>query len=122
MGLGQYGAKGKAERGLSYTEILGAYYGGLQPTRTDAVPDRLAVGLADDTDEVVLSADGPLTVTVGDTLVTERGFGTWRLQAAPDDTMRLVAPPGTGAPLVAAPRPSTGPTRSASSRSCSRRS
>ncbi len=102
VGLGQYGAKGKAERGLSYTQILGAYYGGLAPTQADALPARLAVGLADDTDEVVLSADGPLTVTVGDTVVTERGFGTWRLRTAAEDTMQLIAPPGTGAPLVAA--------------------
>lgn len=102
VGLGQYGARGKAERGLGYREILASYYGGLEPTSTDALPERVAVGLADDLDALALSSDGPLTVTVGDRVVTERGFGTWRLEAAPDDRLRLVGPPGTGQPLAAA--------------------
>lgn len=103
VGMGQYGAKGKAERGLSYVEILSTYYNGLEPTTTEALPDRVRVGLADDLDELSLTSDGQVTVRAGDTVITERGFGTWRVAGAADDTTRLVAPPGTGAPLVAEP-------------------
>lgn len=103
VGMGQYGAKGKAERGLSYREILATYYNGLTPTTTPAAPDRVRVGLADDLDQLAVTAEGPVTVRVGDTVLTERGFGTWRLRGAADDTTRVVAPPGHGAPLVAEP-------------------
>ncbi len=107
VGMGQYGAKGKAERGLTYDEILAAYYNGLVPTTTDAAPERLRVGLDDDVNQLSLSADGPLTVRAGDAVLTERGFGTWTVQASADATMRLVAPPGYGAPLVAEPTTAT---------------
>lgn len=107
VGMGQYGARGKADRGLSYVEILETYYNGVTPTTTDAAPDRLRVGLADDVDQLSLSADGPLTVRAGDTVLTERGFGTWTVQASADATSRLVAPPGYGAPLVAEPTTAT---------------
>lgn len=107
VGMGQYGAWGKAQRGLDYVEILSTYYNGLEPTTTDAAPDRLRVGLADDLDELSLTPDGPLTVSVGDTVLTERGFGTWHLQGRSDGTTRLVAPPGHGAPLVAEPTTTT---------------
>lgn len=35
IGLVQWGAYGKAKRGLAYDEILGAYYGGFRPQRHD---------------------------------------------------------------------------------------
>ena len=107
VGLGQYGARGKAERGLGYREILATYYGGLEPSTPEALPDRVAVGLADDVDDLAVSADGPLVVHLGDRVLTERGFGSWRVGATPDDTLRLVAPPGTGQPLEAAPTTTT---------------
>jgi SpoIID/LytB domain protein len=102
VGLGQYGARGKAERGMTHEEILAAYYNGLRPVTTSATPDRIRVGLADDVDELAIRAEGPVTVRAGDTVLTERGFGEWRVAAAADGTIGLVAPPGTGAPLVAA--------------------
>lgn len=107
VGMGQYGAKGKAERGMTYDEILSTYYNGLTPTTTEAAPDRLRVGLADDVNQLSLSADGPLTVRAGDEVLTRRGFGTWTVQASAEATMRLVAPPGYGAPLVAEPTTAT---------------
>lgn len=102
VGMGQYGARGKAERGMTYDQILSAYYTGVAREVNEAAPDRVRVGLADDIDELTVTADGgPLTVRAGDTVLTERGFGTWTLQAAADETTRLVAPAGYGAPLVA---------------------
>lgn len=107
VGMGQYGAKGKAERGVTYGEILSTYYNGVTPTTTEAAPDRVRVGLADDVNQLSLSADGPVTVRAGDEVLTRRGFGTWTVQASAEATMRLVAPPGYGSPLVAEPTTAT---------------
>lgn len=101
VGLGQYGARGKAQRGMDHVEILATYYNGLRPVTTPDTPDRIRVGLADDVDELAIRAEGPVTVRAGDTVLTTRAFGDWRAAAA-DGAIDLVAPPGTGAPLVAA--------------------
>ena len=45
VGLVQWGAYGKAKRGLSYREILGYYYGGLSP-QPYAVPSLIRIGTA----------------------------------------------------------------------------
>jgi hypothetical protein len=103
VGMGQYGAMGKAERGMTHDDILATYYNGLRPTVDDRLPDRIRVGLADQLDELVMHADGPFQVRVGGQVITDRGLGTWTIQAAADRTMRLVAPPGYGAPLVVDP-------------------
>ena len=46
VGMVQWGAFGKAERGLSYDEILAAYYGGLRPEPTQ-VPGIIRILIAD---------------------------------------------------------------------------
>jgi SpoIID/LytB domain protein len=103
VGMGQYGAMGKAERGMAHDDILATYYNGVRPTVDDRAPDRIRVGLADQLDELTLHADGPFQVRVGDQTITDRGLGTWTIQAAANRTMRLVAPPGYGAPLIVDP-------------------
>lgn len=103
VGMGQYGARGKAERGLDHAEILAAYYNGLRPTRSPDVPERIRVGLADDVGDLSMSANGPLVVRAAGHVVTRRALGMWRVAGAPDDTARLVAPAGYGAPLVVDP-------------------
>lgn len=103
VGLGQFGAMGKAERGLDHREILASYYNGLEPVRADGVPDRIRVGLTTDAEEITIAAGGPFTLRSGGATITERGLGRWRLVAAPQATMRLLAPTGYGAPLVVAP-------------------
>lgn len=45
VGMVQWGAYGKARRGLTYREILAFYYGGLRPQRVRA-PGRIRVGIA----------------------------------------------------------------------------
>ena len=45
VGMVQWGAEGKATRGLSYRNILGAYYGGLRP-RSYPEPAVIRVGIA----------------------------------------------------------------------------
>lgn len=110
VGLGQFGAMGKAERGLDHREILASYYNGLEPVRADGLPDRIRVGLTTDAEEVTISADGPFLLRSGGATITPRGLGRWRISAAPRATMRLFAPSGYGAPLVVAPTEVSRPT------------
>ena len=85
VGMVQWGAFGKAERGLAYDQILAAYYGGLRPQRVD-VPRRIRVLIADDLRSVTVVPDGdarvrwrrrvpkaPWTVTGGGRLHLRRG-------------------------------------------------
>ncbi|MBW3659353.1 MAG: hypothetical protein KY457_11990, partial [Actinobacteria bacterium] len=63
VGMSQFGAKGKAENGMAYDDILGAYYGGLDPEVHDRAPRRVRVGLDwEDLSQVEVSADGPVRV------------------------------------------------------------
>lgn len=103
VGMGQYGAKGKAERGMDYTEILSTYYNGVTPTTTPRMPDRIRVGLDDSAGEVTISADGRMRVTAGDQRVTDRAFGTWRVRSTPGGGLGLLAPSNYGAALAVEP-------------------
>jgi SpoIID/LytB domain protein len=57
VGMVQWGAYGKAERGLSYEEILGAYYRGLRPERVD-VPGSIRVLVAEGLRELTVVPSG----------------------------------------------------------------
>lgn len=61
VGMVQWGAFGKAERGLAYDEILGAYYGGLRPKRVK-VPGSIRVLIADDLRSVSIVPEGDAKV------------------------------------------------------------
>jgi SpoIID/LytB domain protein len=104
VGMGQFGAKGKADRGLGYEEILSAYYTGIPGTSTPAdLPERVRVGIDDRSEPLTFRADGPFRVVVGGEVVTERGLGEWSVRLRGDRTLGLVAPTGYGAPLVVDP-------------------
>jgi len=61
VGMVQWGAYGKAKRGLSYGDILAAYYGGLRPRHYDE-PATIRIGIATGLRSVtVLADDGPVT-------------------------------------------------------------
>ncbi|MDQ4131067.1 MAG: hypothetical protein M3133_08785, partial [Actinomycetota bacterium] len=51
-----------------------------------------------------------MRVLAGGQLITDRGFGTWRVTRRPDRAIDLVAPAGYGAPLVASPTQARDPT------------
>ncbi|MGH2688561.1 MAG: SpoIID/LytB domain-containing protein [Actinomycetota bacterium] len=57
VGMVQWGAKGKADRGMTYDEILATYYGGLRPTKTTE-PGRIRVLLAKDIQELTIEPTG----------------------------------------------------------------
>jgi stage II sporulation protein D len=61
VGMVQWGLKGKAERGMSYADMLSFYYGGLRPEKVQE-PDRIRVSLATELDEITLERRGPVTV------------------------------------------------------------
>jgi hypothetical protein len=103
-GHGPVRRDGQGRAGDDLRDILATYYNGLRPRpRTTGLPDRIRVGLADQLDDLTMHADGPFQVRVGGQTITDRGMGTWTIQTAADRTMRLVAPPGYGAPLVVDP-------------------
>jgi SpoIID/LytB domain protein len=77
VGLGQYGALGRAQQGEPYDDILAAYYDGQRPTSSPEMPTTVRVGL-DVADEVSFRADaGPLRLVAGDEEITARALGTW---------------------------------------------
>lgn len=57
VGMVQWGAKGKADRGLSYADILAAYYGGLRPTTVE-VPGSIRVLIAEGLESVTVAPSG----------------------------------------------------------------
>jgi SpoIID/LytB domain protein len=99
VGMGQYGARGRAEAGDGYEDILADYYAGLRPTTTAALPERMRVGLRDPAVGSV-RGDAPFAITADGDTVTEAATGTWALQRA-DGGVRLSAPPGWGEPAAA---------------------
>jgi stage II sporulation protein D len=107
VGLGQYGALGRAEDGQDHAEILAAYYAGLTPTTTDELPERIRVG-TDAADEVGVRADGPVRIVADGQVVVERALGHWTATRAGAD-WSLTPPEGHDDPLtVAATRPAAG--------------
>lgn len=103
VGMSQYGALGKGQAGFSASEILAAYYGGITPTTPPDLPRDVRVGLLDEGEDVVVTPSSPTRILVGDTELTARGLGTWRVLVRPDRTLQVLAPPGYGAPLVVDP-------------------
>ena len=97
VGLGQYGARGRAEDGQDYRQILSAYYNGRTPARSDDLPDRIRVGMTAP-DQVRLRGDGPVRITSGDRVIEDVALGTWTVRRDADGW--VVQPPeGHGAAL-----------------------
>jgi SpoIID/LytB domain protein len=108
VGLGQYGALGRAQQGERYDEILAAYYDGRQPTTSDDLPATVRVGL-DLADEVRFRADaGPVRLVAGEQEIVARALGEWTA-TRDGDGWSLRPPDGHGEPLeVAATRVAQG--------------
>src|SRR5205807_9070868 len=64
VGMVQWGAKGKADRGLGYRQILSYYYGGLTPVKVTE-PGSIRVLLATGVQQVTVSPSGPVHVVGG---------------------------------------------------------
>lgn len=108
VGMGQYGARARADEGANHVDILAAYYNGLQPTTTPGLPDRVRVGMSTP-EQVTIGADGPIRISAGGEVLEGSALGTWRI-AREADGWRLTAPEGHTAPLqVTSTRISEGP-------------
>ena len=92
VGLSQYGSKGAAEAGKSYTEILGHFYQGTVVS-TRPMPASIRVGLEQNVSQVVLDATGRMDFRVdGANAVSAPDGGGW-----------IVRPTSTGAYDVSGP-------------------
>jgi stage II sporulation protein D len=99
VGLGQYGALGRAERGQTHREILAAYYGGIEPVVADGLPGRVRVGLDRFGEVRELRAEAPTRIVAGGVEVVGATLGTW-LVGPSGAGFVLEPPPGEGAELV----------------------
>jgi len=119
IGMSQWGAYGKALRGMKAPDILAAYYGGLRPTRLDAsrIPRTIRVAVDLGRPAADITADGRFRVLdQSGRAVAVATSGAWRI--VPEGKgVRVVPPPGQDAtPVVqplavdpAAPTTTTGP-------------
>lgn len=105
LGMSQWGAYGKALRGMKAPDILAAYYAGLRPVPVDAPPSiRVAVAL--DQAAVSVTAGGRFRIVDGQGRTLARiATGVWRVEPA-GAQMRLVPPRDqSAAPAVAVTSP-----------------
>lgn len=101
VGMSQYGALGKAQRGLSADDILAAYYGGIRSDTLppDQLPATVRVALALGQRSVTVRPDRYFKVLSGS--ADQRGgveLGSWRVEPARGG-VRVIPPPGRGGPL-----------------------
>lgn len=101
VGLGQYGALGRAQDGQDYRQILAAYYAGLEPTTSDELPDSIRVGIESPGPHTIRGG-GVFRVLVDGEVALDRAIGTWT--ASHDGAgWTLTAPAGHDAALEVAP-------------------
>jgi hypothetical protein len=99
VGMSQWGAKGRADAGQSYTQILGAYYHGLHPT-TWTGRNIIRVGVTTQRGAVVVSGDGAFTVSTPDGSISAGTVGEWTITTTGVRSMSVEPPPGYALPLV----------------------
>lgn len=76
VGMSQWGAKAMSDAGATYEEILGHYYGGLQPTVTD-LPETVRIGLAADVAALTVTASGPFELRANGVSLGIMAAGNW---------------------------------------------
>ena len=104
IGMSQYGALGKANRGLSAADILAFYYGGLRPSLlpVTAVPSSVRVDLADGLSSATVTGRFRLVDEHDNVLITV-GDGPWRAEPAPGGRVRVILPDAYHAQFGLAP-------------------
>ncbi|MBW3651763.1 MAG: SpoIID/LytB domain-containing protein [Actinobacteria bacterium] len=106
IGLSQFGALGKARRGLKAPDILAAYYGGLRPVTLPAekVPELVRVAVVIDAGSTVVTGEGgSFRVTDGSgAVVAHAASGKWGVFPGPRGKgLRLVPPSDQAGPATA---------------------
>jgi len=101
IGMSQYGAYGKALRGLKASAILAAYYGGIKPTTlpADRLPATVRVAVDPGRPEALAGASTPFRILDGKgRVVAHIASGTWRAVPGAKGGVRLLPPPGQSGP------------------------
>jgi hypothetical protein len=99
IGMSQWGAYGKAARGMRAPDILAAYYAGVRPTTLppSEVPQRIKVAVDIDRPFVDLlntAPGGRFRITAGDgTVLAHAATGQWRIAPVSPNRIRVVPPP-----------------------------
>ena len=101
VGMSQYGALGKAHRGMKAADILAAYYAGLRPVALapHQLPPSLRVALAVGGSATTVTSTGRFRVLdeAGRPLAL-LGSGSWQVLPAGGGKVRVVAPDGQDGP------------------------
>jgi stage II sporulation protein D len=107
IGMSQFGALGKALRGLKAPAILAAYYGGIRPTAYSQLPSRVRVLLDPGRPRpVVVRGQGPFRVLDGKgRIVAASATGAWQMAPGAKGGIRVVPPKGQGPKPPAAHKP-----------------
>ncbi|MFP5377577.1 MAG: SpoIID/LytB domain-containing protein [Acidimicrobiia bacterium] len=95
IGLSQFGALGKASRGMKAPAILASYYGGLKPTTLapDLLPTTIRVAVATERRAVTSATAGRFRVLDGSgNAVAVAAHGAWRFLPAGRGRVRIVPP------------------------------
>lgn len=104
IGMSQWGALGRAQRGWSAPDILAAYYAGLRPVALtpDRIPSAIRVAVALGPSQATITSAGAFRVTDGTgRVLAHAASGNWTVVAA-GRNVRLVPPPGQGQVLSVA--------------------
>lgn len=112
IGMSQFGALGKAGRGLRAGDILASYYGGLRPVTlpADELPAAIRVALDTGVGAVTVGGTGRFRVLDGSGApLAVAASGTWRVVAAGRDKVRVVPPVDQEAPPPVADVAVSGP-------------
>ncbi|HEX2192522.1 MAG TPA: SpoIID/LytB domain-containing protein [Acidimicrobiales bacterium] len=102
IGMSQWGARGKAQRGLSAGDILAAYYGGIRPTTLppEQLPATIRVAVASGRSSVTVRPERYLRMVSGSgEQLGGIELGRWRVERAPEG-VRVVPPEGRDEPLT----------------------
>lgn len=101
IGMSQWGALGRAQRGWTAPDILAAYYAGLRPVALppQRVPAAIRVAVALGPSAATITSEGAFRVTDGNgRVLAHAATGDWKVVAA-GRNVRLVPPAGQGDPL-----------------------
>ena len=101
IGMSQWGALGRAQRGWKAPDILAAYYAGLRPVAlpADRVPSAIRVAVALGSSQTTVTSEGAFRVTDGNgRVLAHSASGEWKVVPA-GRNVRLVPPAGQGDPL-----------------------
>ena len=99
VGMSQYGAKGLADKGKDYREILATYYTGLEPSHWHGSRS-MRVEVAQGRSNVAVSGDGTFGVYAGADALAASTVGAWTVSALGSRSLGVSPPTGYTLPLV----------------------